>query len=73
MVTDEIETAHELRACGGDCPECQRERAEIRDALDDELYDEPEPETYDDLGTGAHYYCEEGTDDDPTPTHRCGG
>lgn len=20
---------------------------------------------------GKHYYCEEGTDEDPTPVHRC--
>lgn len=25
------QTAHELRACGGDCPECQRERSERRE------------------------------------------
>jgi len=28
---EELDTAHELRACGGDCPRCQQERAEQRD------------------------------------------
>lgn len=28
---DSDSTAHELRACGGDCPDCQRERAEQRE------------------------------------------
>lgn len=30
---ENLEIAHELRACGGDCPRCQRERAEQRDEL----------------------------------------
>lgn len=29
---DDDETAHELNACGGDCPSCQAERAEYREA-----------------------------------------
>jgi hypothetical protein len=28
---ENLEIAHELRACGGDCPRCQQERAEQRD------------------------------------------
>lgn len=27
------EDLHEMRACGGDCPDCQRERAEEREEL----------------------------------------
>jgi hypothetical protein len=28
---ENLEIAHELRACGGDCPHCQQERLERRD------------------------------------------
>lgn len=29
---ENLAIAHELGACGGDCPDCQRERLEQRDA-----------------------------------------
>lgn len=32
---DDDSTAHELGACGGDCPDCQRERAERRESQRD--------------------------------------
>jgi hypothetical protein len=41
-MSEEDETAHEPGACGGDCPRCQQERAERREAIfdEDEDYDE---------------------------------
>lgn len=57
---EDLFTAHELRGCGGDCPECQRERAERRDdeAEGDDLdpfpvLETPAPESTDDEAEGS--------------------